>query len=87
MDDLALPLLGALVLVALTYYYFVVLNKPKKLAAVPAPMVKKGTAAAMKRKPQKKKVEVRSKAKGRGISLTGGYAGASSPVSKIETRF
>lgn len=57
MDDLALPLLGALVLVALTYYYFVVLNKPKKLAAVPAPMVKKGTAAAMKRKPQKKKVE------------------------------
>ena len=57
MDDYLLPAVGTLILLAATYYYFVVLNKPKKLASVPAPLVKKGTAAAAKRKPAKKKVE------------------------------
>jgi hypothetical protein len=60
MDDYLLPVLGTIILLGATYYYFVVMAKPKKLASVPAPMVKKGTAAAAKRKPLKKKVEVRT---------------------------
>lgn len=59
MEGLLWPILSAVLVLAGTYYYFVVMNKPKKLASVPAPMVKKGTAAAQKRKPAKKKEEVR----------------------------
>ena len=59
MEGLLWPIISAIFVLAGTYYYFVVMNKPKKLASVPAPMVKKGTAAAQKRKPLKKKEEVR----------------------------
>lgn len=60
MDGLLWPIISAVLVLGCTYYYFVVMNKPAKLAAVRAPItVKKGTAAAQKRKPAKKKEEVR----------------------------
>lgn len=60
MDEYIMPVVGALILILAGYYYVVVVSKPKKLASIPGTTVKKGTAAAAKKRPTKVKEEVRS---------------------------